>query len=120
MLSKLLYESEAIQFEHEYESTTIQLVNAQKQLEQLQTSNILNDSFHIWYDGHFGTINGFRLGRLPSLPIDWNEINAAWGYAVLCLEAIAKQLNFQFTDYKLIPRGSSSKIQTSSNDQYEL
>jgi beclin 1 len=28
----------------------------------------LTDAYHIWYEGHFGTINGLRMGRLPSLP----------------------------------------------------
>ena len=42
-----------------------------------------NDVFHIYHDGHFGTISGFRLGNLPSQPIDWNEVNAAWGQVSL-------------------------------------
>ncbi len=45
----------------------------------LQSTNALNDCFHIWFEGHFGTINGLRMGRLSSVPVDWNEINAAWG-----------------------------------------
>jgi hypothetical protein len=32
----------------------------------LKKTNLYNDAFHIWHDGHFGTINGFRLGDLPS------------------------------------------------------
>lgn len=30
---------------------------------------MLNDAFPIWYDGEFGTINNFRLGRLPKVQV---------------------------------------------------
>jgi len=66
------------------------------QLEGLKKTNVFNDAFHIWHDGHFGTINGFRLGRLPSVPVDWNEINAAWGQTLLLLHTMATRLNFTF------------------------
>lgn len=36
---------------------------AQDTLRMLRASNVLNDAFHIWHDGPFGTINGLRLGR---------------------------------------------------------
>jgi len=92
----------------------------------LKKTNLYNDAFHIWHEGHFGTINGFRLGDLPScqvcslLPnschrrifsppppppppppkkVPWEEINAAWGQAVLLLYTIAKKLNFKFSTY---------------------
>lgn len=41
----------------------------QSQLELLKRTNVLNDAFHIWHDGEFGTINNFRLGRLPNVPV---------------------------------------------------
>jgi len=90
----------------------------------LKKTNLYNDAFHIWHDGHFGTINGFRLGDLPSrqvrslgvahspltdpawhlltatdrhFQVPWDEINAAWGQAVLLLYTIAKKLNFKFS-----------------------
>eukprot|EP00161_Ancyromonas_sigmoides_P002966 TRINITY_DN1271_c0_g1_i2.p1 TRINITY_DN1271_c0_g1~~TRINITY_DN1271_c0_g1_i2.p1 ORF type:complete len:424 (+),score=86.04 TRINITY_DN1271_c0_g1_i2:80-1351(+) len=34
-------------------------------LQRLAGTNVFNDTFHIWHQGHFGTINGFRVGRLP-------------------------------------------------------
>ncbi|KAI3408352.1 uncharacterized protein J3R85_020308, partial [Psidium guajava] len=37
-------------------------------LELLKRTNVLNDAFPIWHDGEFGTINNFRLGRLPKIP----------------------------------------------------
>ena len=53
--------------------------------------------FLLRYDGHFGTINGFRLGRLPAVPVEWNEINAAWGHTLLLLHVMAVRLRFQFS-----------------------
>lgn len=38
-------------------------------LELLKRTNVLNDAFPIWHDGEFGTINNFRLGRLPKIPV---------------------------------------------------
>jgi len=31
--------------------------------------NVFNDAFFVWHDGPFGTINGLRLGRLPTQPV---------------------------------------------------
>lgn len=42
------------------------------------------------HDGPFGTISGFRLGRTPDVAVEWDEINAAWGQAVLLLHAMAQ------------------------------
>ncbi len=60
------------------------------QLERLNRSNIYNDMFYIWHEGSFGTISGFRLGRLGTTPVEWEEINAAWGQAVLLLHTMAQ------------------------------
>ena len=60
-----------------------------RQLERLRRTNVFNDAFHIWFDGPFGTVNGFRLGRLPSVAVEWDEINAAWGMACLLLTTMA-------------------------------
>ena len=49
-----------------------------------------NDVFHIWHRGAFGTISGFRLGKTPTHPVDWDEMNAAWGQAVLLLHTLAQ------------------------------
>jgi hypothetical protein len=62
-----------------------------------QSTNVLNDTFRIWHDGPFGTICGFRLGRTPEHPVDWNEINAAWGQAVLLLHTMAQQCKLNFS-----------------------
>lgn len=56
----------------------------------------LNDAFHIWFNGHFVTINGKRIGNLKSQQIDPSEINAGWGYAAFLMESLRKKLNCQW------------------------
>lgn len=63
---------------------------------------IYNSSYHR-HSGQFGTINNFRLGRLPSVPVEWNEINAAWGQTVLLLHALANKMGLKFQRYLQIP-----------------
>lgn len=98
---------------HITERTSLQnrLANDSKLLESLQRTNVYNDSFCIGYDGHFGTINGLRLGRLPDHPVEWAEVNAAWGQALLLLIVVAEKLNYSFVGYRLLPVGSTSKIE---------
>ena len=83
-----------------------------QQLERLQRTNVYNDTFCISHDGHFGTINGLRLGRLPPPHnVDWAEINAAWGTASLLLVTVADKLGFTFRGYRVKPMGSTSRIE---------
>ena len=70
-----------------------------------------NDVFHISAEGHFATINGLRLGRLPTCQVDWNEINAALGHCVLLLDVLATRLKYKYKKYNLIPFGSTSKVE---------
>ena len=42
-----------------------------------------------------------RLGRLPSIPVDWNELNTAWGQTVLLLSSLVKKIKLQLQRYKL-------------------
>ncbi|KXS13679.1 APG6-domain-containing protein [Gonapodya prolifera JEL478] len=95
----------------ERDSVAHAVEHATRELERLQRTNVYNDTFRIWHDGQFGTINGFRLGRLPTQPVDWSEINAALGQTLLLLYTLAKKLNFKFKTYKLIPNGSFSRIE---------
>ena len=80
------------------------------QYDILSSTNVYNDSFYIWHDGNFGTINGFRLGRLPEQQVEWPEINAAWGQVVLLLHTMVKQKGFEFQNRHLKPMGSFSSI----------
>ncbi|EGO00095.1 hypothetical protein SERLA73DRAFT_180521 [Serpula lacrymans var. lacrymans S7.3] len=91
-------------------------------LEKLERTNVYNDGFCIGHDGVFGTINGLRLGRVPGVPVEWPEINAAWGQTLLLLYTIARKLDYTFENYRLIPMGSFSKIERTVGDKatYEL
>ncbi|CAG8584744.1 8705_t:CDS:2, partial [Acaulospora morrowiae] len=98
-------------FQNERDSVNLKYDHDARQLERLQRTNVYNDTFCIGHDGHFGTINGFRLGRLPNQTVDWSEINAAWGQTLLLLATIANKLNFTFKTYRLVPLGSFSRIE---------
>ncbi|CAG8582153.1 6225_t:CDS:2 [Ambispora gerdemannii] len=81
-------------FQNERDSVNVKYDHDAKQLEKLQKTNVYNDTFCISHDGSFGTINGFRLGRLQNQPVEWSEINAAWGQAV-------SSCSFRSIDYYL-------------------
>jgi beclin 1 len=86
----------------------------------LRRTNIYDDAFHISYDGHFGTINGFRLGRLPSQHVDWYETNAALGQVVLLVQTIGKQMGFEFKSSKPVPCGSFSYMIDEKRQKHQL
>ncbi|XP_036323452.1 beclin-1-like protein [Rhagoletis pomonella] len=97
--------------EDDKRSLECQISYAEQQLEKLKDANIFNITFHIWHAGHFGTINNFRLGRLPSAAVDWSEINAAWGQTVLLLCALARKIGLTFERYRLVPFGNHSYVE---------
>ncbi|KAG0310917.1 autophagy protein 6 [Linnemannia gamsii] len=109
-------------FHNERDSVNLKYDYDSRQLEKLHKTNVYNDTFCISHDGNFATINGFRLGRLPTQPVDWAEINAAWGQTLLLLHTIANKLNFEFKTYRLVPLGSFSRIDKIEGDRasYEL
>ncbi|PIK62406.1 putative beclin-1 [Apostichopus japonicus] len=109
-----------LNFQEEQRSVDNQLRYAQTQLDRLRKTNVFNATFHIWHNGHFGTINGFRLGRLPSVPVEWNEINAAWGQTVLLLHSLAHKMNFKFQRYRLVPLGNHSFIECLNEKSKQL
>ena len=79
-------------------------------LERLRSTNVYTDAFCIGHSGGIATINGLRLGRLPGQPVEWNEINAAWGQTALLLDVLARKLGVAFRGYRLIPKGSFSVV----------
>lgn len=109
------YERSLQEFHSEQHGVEHQYQQAYEHLEKLKKTNVFNDAFHIWHDGHFGTINGYRLGRLPSVPVEWNEINAAWGQTVLLLHTMASKLKYRFTRYRLVPNGSHSRLEKAND-----
>lgn len=72
--------------------------------------NSMNDAFHIWYAGPYGTINNFRLGSIAVKPIDSNEINAALGQTALLVYVLASKLGVEFKAYTIAPMGSFPRI----------
>lgn len=97
--------------EDDKRSLESQIAYSRQQLDKLRDTNIFNITFHIWHAGHFGTINNFRLGRLPSVSVDWSEINAAWGQTVLLLSALARKIGLTFERYRVVPFGNHSYVE---------
>lgn len=97
-------------FQSDRDSINVKYSNDSELLQKLQRSNVYNDTFNISHDGNFATINGLRLGRLSSKPVDWPEINAAWGHALLLVVTVAEKLGYKFRGYEAQPMGSTSKI----------
>ena len=105
------HQQRMLQFKDEQMSAQFQLHYTTEQLGRLKKTNILNSTFHIWHNGHFGTINGLRLGRLQTVPVEWAEINAAWGQTVFLLSTLARFTGVEFERYKLVPYGNQSFLE---------
>ncbi|KAF2682701.1 APG6-domain-containing protein [Lentithecium fluviatile CBS 122367] len=97
-------------FQNERDALTTKHAHDTQILTALQRRSVYNDTFNITHDNHFATINGLRLGRLPSPYVDWPEINAAWGQTCLLLATLAERLGYKFQGYELSPMGSTSTI----------
>ncbi|XP_040575544.1 beclin-1-like protein [Lepeophtheirus salmonis] len=112
------YTRKLLNAEDDYRSLDCQFKYAQKQLDTLKKTNVYNATFHIWHTGHFATINGFRLGRLPSVPVEWPEINAAWGQTALLLSCLSKKIGMTaFHKYQIVPYGSFSYIKVLADEK---
>ncbi|XP_025090043.1 beclin-1-like isoform X2 [Pomacea canaliculata] len=109
-----------LELEDENISAKNQLQYSLGQLNRLKQVNVFNATFHIWHSGHFGTINGFRLGRLPNIQVEWNEINAAWGQTALLLHSLARKVGLTFERYRLVPYGSHSYLELLTDRSKEL
>ena len=105
------HQQKMLQFKDDQMSTQFQLHYTTEQLNRLKKTNVLNSTFHIWHNGHFGTINGLRLGRLQTVPVEWAEINAAWGQTVFLLSTLARFTNIEFERYRLVPYGNQSFLE---------
>lgn len=114
------FKYQALEYEDAQFSADNQLRYAMAQLDKLKKTNVFNDTFHIWHSDEFITINGFRLGRLPDYPVEWNEINAAWGQTVLLLHSLANKMNLTFKRYRLVPYGNYSYIEVLSDKSKQL
>ncbi|XP_049614170.1 beclin-1 isoform X1 [Syngnathus scovelli] len=114
------FKRQQLELDDELKSVDNQMRYCQIQLDRLKKTNVFNATFHIWHSGQFGTINNFRLGRLPSVPVEWNEINAAWGQTVLLLHALANKMGLRFQRYRLVPYGNHSYLESLIDKSKEL
>jgi len=111
-LSVAEYQLDLEEIEEERAATQNAIRYATSELSRLKRTNVLNYMFHISQEGQFGTINGFRMGRLPpDKDVPWAEINAAWGQACLLLDSLIRKCGVNLPQYRLLPRGSYSAIQ---------
>ena len=113
------YQLQQREYQEQVETLSAGIAYADAQLSR--RINVADEVFHIWRDGEFGTINTFRWGRLPSHPVDWNEINAAWGEAAELLYAIAGRFGVEhgrFRRFRLLPCGCASKIQVIETGEF--
>ncbi|KAG2252485.1 hypothetical protein Bca52824_082621 [Brassica carinata] len=115
------FQCQLIAHQEERDAILAKIEVSQAHLELLNKTNVLIDAFPIRYDGDFGTINNFRLGRLPKAPVEWDEINAAWGQACLLLHTMCNYFRPKFQcRVKIQPMGSYPRIVDSTNSTYEL
>lgn len=115
------FQYQLITHQEERDAILAKIEVSQAHLDLLKKTNVLNDAFPIGHDGEFGTINNFRLGRLPKIPVEWDEINAAWGQACLLLHTMSQYFRPKFQSrIKILPMGSYPRIVDSNNNTYEL
>ncbi|EHB16504.1 Beclin-1 [Heterocephalus glaber] len=114
------FKRQQLELDDELKIVENQMCYVQMQLDKLRKTNVFNATFHIWHSGQFGTINNFRLGRLPSVPVEWNEINATWGQTVLPLRVLANKMGLKFQRYRLVPYGNHSYLESLADKSKEL
>ncbi|CAI0410077.1 unnamed protein product [Linum tenue] len=90
------FQFQLISYQEERDAILAKTEVSQAHLELLKQTSVLSDAFPIYHDGDFGTINNFRLGRLPKIPVEWDEINAAWGQACLLLHTMCQYFKPKF------------------------
>ncbi|XP_008509199.2 beclin-2 [Equus przewalskii] len=109
-----------LELHDELRSVENRLRHAQTQLDWLEKINVFSVTFEIGHSGPVGVINNFRLGCLPSVPVCWEEINAAWGQTALLLLALSNTIGLQFQRYRLVPCGDHSYLKSVRDDSIEL
>jgi len=83
---------------------------------KFRRSNFINEVFYIGTQDQFGTISGFRLGRINnSIEVEWDEINVALGQAVHLMAILAHRFGYKFEKHKINLCGAMSTIQLKFN-----
>lgn len=93
------YQHRIMVFNECRESARHRMEALERGMETIRGQNVLTDAFIISSNGPFATINGFRVGQLPTVHVEWNEINAALGESALLLHTLAGMIGFEFTEY---------------------
>lgn len=107
-LSKIKQQKSSVQ--DEISSIDYEQKRVTRQLDKFKQINSMNDAFYVWYAGPYATINTFRLGTMPSKPIEWTEINSALGQTALAIHIISSKANIDFRHYFVAPMGSFAKV----------
>lgn len=81
------------------------------QLRRLSQLTCVNEMFHIWFEGPYGTINSFRIGYLRANDEKLiAQTDAGLGQAALVIDTIASCSKYRFHQYQVLPLGSTAKI----------
>lgn len=99
-----------------------QMEASEREIEKLRHTHVLTELFKIGVDGPFGTISGLRLGSTPETPVQWWEINSAWGQAVMLLDIISNSLGLRFKNGQIVwePHGSFPRVHERSRGYSDL
>lgn len=109
-LNKNLLNQEHLQNQDSLASIITEQCRVSSDLLKLMKLNVMNDCFYVWFSGPFGTINNFRLGKLPSYTVEWSEINAALGEVALAVSSMQVRIGLEFKKYAIVNAGSFSKV----------
>uniref|UniRef100_A0A8C3VPN3 Beclin 1 n=1 Tax=Catagonus wagneri TaxID=51154 RepID=A0A8C3VPN3_9CETA len=101
-----------LELRDELSSVETRLRYAQTRRGRLEKTSVFRAAFEIRHDGPIATINNLRLGSLPTDPVGWGEINAAWGQTALLLRALSHAIGLEFQRYQLVPRGDHSYLRS--------
>ncbi|MBN3276161.1 BECN1 protein, partial [Polyodon spathula] len=96
------FKRQQLELDDELKSVENQMRYAQIQLDKFKKTNVFNATFHI------------------CVPVEWNEINAAWGQTVLLLHALANKMGLTFQRYRLVPYGNHSYLESLTDKSKEL
>lgn len=107
-MNQLSYEDDRLT--EQLNCSRVERCHMETTFEKFKQITSLNDAFYTWYTGPFGTINNFRLGTLPTKPVDFAEINAALGQAALALYIISTKAGIPFKTFQVAPLASASKM----------
>ncbi|XP_049852205.1 beclin-1-like protein [Schistocerca gregaria] len=93
-------------------------------LERLRSLYPLNDVFHIWHDGHFATINSYRVGtRAPGSGevVPHQEASVALEFLAMAVQRILTVLSHACSEWEIQLSGSGAcLVRRPSGERYVL